>query len=96
MKFFAESEFWFSSIKVLAILLFILLGGAAMFGIVPMKSGEAAPMLSNFTDGGDLFPNGFFPILMTMLSVNFAFSGTELIGIAAGKAPIRKNRSARH
>lgn len=57
-----------------------------MFGIVPMKSGETAPMLSNFTDGGSLFPNGFFPILMTMLSVNFAFSGTELIGIAAGES----------
>lgn len=57
-----------------------------MFGIVPMKSGEAAPMLSNFTDRGGLFPNGFFPILMTMLSVNFAFSGTELIGIAAGES----------
>lgn len=86
VKFFAESEFWFSSIKVLAIVLFILLGGSAMFGIIPIKGGEAAPMLSNFTAEGGLFPNGFVPILMTMLSVNFAFSGTELIGIAAGES----------
>ncbi|MCC9022954.1 amino acid permease [Bacillus nakamurai] len=87
VKFFAESEFWFSSIKVLAIVLFIILGGAAMFGIIPIESGEAAPMLSNFTDEkGGIFPNGFFPIVMTMLSVNFAFSGTELIGIAAGES----------
>ncbi|NTU27623.1 S-methylmethionine permease [Bacillus tequilensis] len=86
VKFFAESEFWFSSIKVLAIVLFILLGGSAMFGIIPIKGGEAAPMLSSFTGEGGLFPNGFVPILMTMLSVNFAFSGTELIGIAAGES----------
>nr|WGE04035.1 amino acid permease [Bacillus subtilis] len=86
VKFFAESEFWFSSIKVLAIVLFILLGGSAMFGIIPIKGGEAAPMLSNLTAEGGLFPNGFVPILMTMLSVNFAFSGTELIGIAAGES----------
>lgn len=28
----------------------------------------------------------FFPIFATMLIVNFAFSGTELIGVAAGEA----------
>ncbi|MGJ5837175.1 S-methylmethionine permease [Bacillus sp. G402] len=86
VKFFAESEFWFSSIKVMAIILFIILGGAAMFGLIPLKDGEAAPFFSNFTGDGGLFPNGFLPILMTMLAVNFAFSGTELIGIAAGES----------
>ncbi|OLP65751.1 Amino-acid permease RocC [Bacillus pumilus] len=86
VKFFAESEFWFSSIKVMAIILFIILGGAAMFGLIPLQGGEAAPFFSNFTGEGGLFPNGFLPILMTMLAVNFAFSGTELIGIAAGES----------
>ncbi|WP_269773280.1 S-methylmethionine permease [Bacillus safensis] len=86
VKFFAESEFCFSSIKVMAIILFIILGGAAMFGLIPLKGGEAAPFFSNFTGEGGLFPNGFLPILMTMLAVNFAFSGTELIGIAAGES----------
>ncbi|WP_082235327.1 S-methylmethionine permease [Halobacillus massiliensis] len=84
VKFFAESEFWFSSIKVLAIILFILLGAAAIMGLVPLNNSETAPLLSNFTSAG-LFPNGAFAILMTMLAVNFAFSGTELIGIAAGE-----------
>ncbi|MDM5296828.1 S-methylmethionine permease [Bacillus pumilus] len=86
VKFFAESEFWFSSIKVMAIILFIILGGAAMFGLIPLQGEEAAPFFSNFTGEGGLFPNGFLPILMTMLAVNFAFSGTELIGIAAGES----------
>ena len=84
VRFFAESEFWFSSIKVLAIILFIVLGLGAMFGLVPMGDEQSAPFFSNFTSGG-LFPNGAFAILMTMLAVNFAFSGTELIGIAAGE-----------
>lgn len=83
-RFFAEGEFWFSLIKVVTIVAFIVLGGAAMFGFIPMKDGTPAPSLSNLTAHGWL-PNGVLPILMTMVAVNFAFSGTELIGIAAGE-----------
>jgi len=85
VRFFAESEFWFSSVKVLTIVLFILIGAGAVFGFVPMADGAPAPLLSNLTSAG-WFPNGAFAIVMTMLAVNFAFSGTELIGIAAGEA----------
>jgi arginine/ornithine permease len=35
-KAFGEAEFWFSSLKVLANLFFIILGGAAWFGWLPM------------------------------------------------------------
>ncbi len=34
---FAEVEFWFASIKVITIIAFIILGGAAMFGFLDMK-----------------------------------------------------------
>ncbi|MCD5322174.1 MULTISPECIES: amino acid permease [Pontibacillus] len=84
VKFFAEAEFWFSSVKVVAIVLFILIGFGAMFGWVTVTNSEPTSVLSNFTSQG-LFPNGVTAILMTMLAVNFAFSGTELIGIAAGE-----------
>ncbi|ETT54362.1 amino acid permease [Paenibacillus amylolyticus] len=84
VKFFAESEFWFSSVKVVTIVIFIIIGGAAMFGIIPMADSEPAPFISNITASG-WFPHGATAILMTMLAVNFAFSGTELIGIAAGE-----------
>lgn len=83
-RLFAEGEFWFSLIKVITIIAFILLGGAAMFGWLPMKDGSPAPLLHNLTAAG-WFPHGVLPILMTMVAVNFAFSGTELIGIAAGE-----------
>jgi arginine/ornithine permease len=84
-KAFGEAEFWFSSIKILAIILFIALGGAALFGIIDMKGGQAAPFLSNFTAHGFL-PNGFTALIITMIAVNFSFQGTELIGIAAGES----------
>ncbi|RKS87267.1 S-methylmethionine:proton symporter (AAT family) [Orbus hercynius] len=83
-RFFAESEFWFSLIKVLTIILFIIAGSAAIFGFIPLKDGTSAPFFTNLTTSGWL-PNGITPILMTMVAVNFAFSGTELIGIAAGE-----------
>ena len=84
-KAFGETEFWFSSIKIFAIIAFIVLGAAAMFGFVHMKGGQAAPFLSNFTSHG-LLPHGFMALIMTMITVNFSFQGTELIGIAAGES----------
>ncbi|MCY9007037.1 amino acid permease [Peribacillus frigoritolerans] len=84
-KAFGESEFVFSSIKVLAIILFIIVGGAAMFGLIDMKGGQETPFFSNFFAEG-LFPNGISALLITMITVNFSFQGTELIGIAAGES----------
>ncbi|MCL6708792.1 amino acid permease [Priestia aryabhattai] len=84
-KAFGETEFWFSSVKIFAIIMFIVVGGAAMFGFIDMKSGQEAPLLSNFFAEG-LFPNGVTALLITMITVNFSFQGTELIGIAAGES----------
>ncbi|MED0680434.1 amino acid permease [Aneurinibacillus thermoaerophilus] len=83
---FAETEFWFAGIKVVAILMFIILGGAAMFGLIDMKGSETAPMFSNFFSDGGLFPHGVLAVLLTMVTVNFSFQGTELIGIASGES----------
>lgn len=38
-----------------------------------------------YTKNG-IFPNGFSGVFTTMLTINFAFSGTELIAITAGEA----------
>lgn len=84
VRFFAETEFWFSSIKVVAIIAFIVLGALAIFGVLPIKGYTHAPLFHNlFKDG--MFPNGVKGVFTTMLTVNFAFSGTELIGITAGE-----------
>ncbi|PIK32528.1 amino acid permease, partial [Bacillus siamensis] len=83
---FAEMEFWFSSVKVMAIVLFIILGCAAVFGFVGFNGGQTAPYLSNFTTDKGLFPNGAQAVLFTLVMVNFSFQGTELVGIASGES----------
>lgn len=85
VKVFAETESWLALVKVIAIIAFIILGALAMFGAIPMASGESAPGFTHLFEDG-LFPNGFGSVFTVMLAVNFAFSGTELIGIAAGEA----------
>ncbi|OXN00666.1 amino acid permease [Bifidobacterium vansinderenii] len=84
VRFFAETEFWFASIKVVAICAFILIGGLAIFGVLPVHGYDSAPLFHNLVKDG-IFPNGFMPVFATILTVNFAFSGTELIGVTAGE-----------
>ncbi len=83
-RIFAESEFWLALVKVVTVIVFILLGLCAIFGFIPFQGTESAPLFHNLTAHG-WFPQGLFPIFTTMLIVNFAFSGTELIGVAAGE-----------
>lgn len=83
-RVFAESEFWLSMIKVVTVIIFIALGLAAIFGLISFQGYDSAPLFSNLTAQSWL-PNGLLPLFTTMLIVNFAFNGTEMIGIAAGE-----------
>jgi S-methylmethionine transporter len=83
-RMFAESEFWLALVKVITVIAFIILGLMAIFGFIPFHGYESAPLFHNLTAHG-WFPQGLVPIFTTMLIVNFAFSGTELIGVAAGE-----------
>lgn len=80
---FAEAEFWFAGIKVLAVVFFIIVGAAAIFGIVPMTD-RVAPHLTNL-EPTLLFPAGIIIIFVTMMNVIFSYQGSELVGIAAGE-----------
>lgn len=85
-RVFGEGEFWFSLIKVVAIIALIVLGGAAIFGITPLSSeNPGAVLFSNFVTPEGLFPGGITGVLITSLAVFYAFSGSELIGVAAGE-----------
>ncbi|MGT2666421.1 amino acid permease [Streptococcus rifensis] len=81
---FAKAEDYFSSIKFYAIIIFIVLGGLAIFGILPFEGASSAPLFANITANGFL-PNGIIGVISVMLAVNYAFSGVEMIGIAAGE-----------
>ncbi len=85
-RVFGETEFWFSMIKVAAIVVLIVLGGAAIFGFSPLASDPQPPVFfSNFVTEGGLFPAGISGVVVTSLAVFYAFSGSELIGVAAGE-----------
>ena len=83
-RFFAESEFFLSIIKVVTIQVFIVLGACAFFDVIPFGE-SGSPGLTHLVGDGGLMPNGITPLLFTMVTVCFAYSGTELLGVAAGE-----------
>lgn len=83
VKSYGEFEFWFASIKVGAIVLFLLFGTAAILGLIP---GVPAPGLSNLTGNGGFFPNGPGAVMAGLLVVVFSFFGAEIATIAAGES----------
>ena len=84
VKVFGEFEFWFALIKIVAIVLMIVLGGAVIFlGF----TNDWVPMgLSNLWQHGGFFPNGFSGLLLSLHMVLFAYVGIEMIGLSAGEA----------
>ncbi|MEU5367362.1 amino acid permease [Streptomyces sp. NPDC005925] len=82
---YGEFEFWFAGIKVVAISVFILVGGLAVFGVLPGVDSEQAG-LSNLTDHSGFLPNGPGSILTGVLLVVFSFMGSEIATLAAGES----------
>ena len=86
-KVYGESEYWFASIKVATIIIFIIVGVLMIFGIL----GNDSPGFSNWvlSDGvGDKGPfvGGMLAIINVFLVAGFSFSGTEIVGLAAGES----------
>ncbi|GAB2680060.1 amino acid permease [Nocardia goodfellowii] len=83
VRLFGEGEFWFSTIKVTAIIGMILLG----IGVLTIGFGHAAdPTVTNLWADGGVFPNGFGQSLLVLQIVLFAYVGVELVGVTAGEA----------
>jgi GABA permease len=82
---YGEFEFWFAGIKVVAIAAFIVLGGLAVFGLLPGSDNEGAG-LGHLTDHGGFLPNGPGVILTGVLLVVFSFMGSEIVTLAAGES----------
>ncbi|WP_264737640.1 amino acid permease [Cytobacillus firmus] len=81
---FAEAEYWFSGIKVVAVIFFIIIGFSAILGIIPLAD-RPAPYMEHLAPKG-LFPAGIAIVFVTMMNVIFSYQGSELIGIAAGES----------
>lgn len=84
VKGFGEAEYWFSLIKVVTVVVFIILGVLMIFGI--LKGGESAGGWANWKIGDAPFAGGFSAMIGVAMIVGFSFQGTELIGIAAGES----------
>lgn len=84
VKYYGELEFWFSIIKVVAIICMIAMGSLMIF--LGVANGGHAIGLSNLWSNGGFFPNGIKGFLLSFILVTFAFGGVELIGSTAGEA----------
>ena len=82
VRSFGEFEFWFASIKVAAIIVFIAIGLGWLLGI----GGGDSPGLSNLTAHGGFFPEGGVTVLSGVVVVIFAFVGAEIVTIAAAES----------
>jgi AAT family amino acid transporter/GABA permease/histidine transporter len=71
-------EFWLSTIKIVALIVFALAVLAAVTGIAGDTSGS-----NLLTSHGGLFPTGVHGLFNSFLIVFFAFTGVEMINISA-------------
>ena len=84
VKVFGEFEFWFSLIKVVAIICMIAMGcGMIFFGL---GIGGEPIGVANLWQHGGVFPNGVGGFLLSLQMVLFAYVGIEMIGLSAGEA----------
>ena len=81
VRAFGEFEFWFASLKVLAIFLFGLVCLAWMFGLF----GADAAKTTMFSFDG-FIPQGSWAILAVIPAVLFSFVGSEVATVAAAES----------
>jgi AAT family amino acid transporter len=84
VKIFGEVEFWFSMIKVTAIIGMIVIGLGVLTLGFSAAGDTAAP--SNLWSHHGVFPNGVGSSLMTLQGVMFAYLAIELVGVTAGES----------
>jgi L-asparagine transporter-like permease len=79
---YGEFEFWFSSLKVAAIIVFILVAAAFAFGV----TSPAGPTFSNLTAHGGFAPNGWGVVIAGVTATIFSLCGAEIATIAAAES----------
>lgn len=84
VKGFGEAEYWFSLIKVMTVIIFILVGVMMIVGI--LRGSQQVGSWANWHIGDAPFAGGFSAMIGVAMIVGFSFQGTELIGIAAGES----------
>ncbi len=83
VKNYGEFEFWFALVKVVAIVLFLIVGSLAVLNLWPYGETHG---ISNLTAHGGFMPNGFGAVIVALLGAMFAFLGTEIVTVAASES----------
>jgi GABA permease len=79
---YGEFEFWFASIKVAAILVFIALAAAFACGL----TSPTGATFGNLTNYGGFMPKGWVSVLAGAVTVYFSLTGAEITTIAAAES----------
>src|ERR1700684_3248620 len=79
---YAEFEFWFASIKVAAIIVFIVIAASYAFG----WASPHGATFGNLVDHGGFAPRGWIAVLAAVPTVFFAMTGAEITTIAAAES----------
>lgn len=82
VRTYGEAEFWFSSIKIGAIVAIIFVGVLALTGIIP----NTPATVGNLTSHGGFFANGVGAVFTAVLAVIFSMFGAEIATVAAGES----------
>lgn len=82
VNLFGSVEYWFSMVKIIAIVSFILLGSFIVFG------NTANPEIGfhNYTDLGGFLPNGWWGMWVAVIIALFSYLSIEMIAVTAGEA----------
>lgn len=82
VKAFGLVEYWFSTIKVFAIIVFILLS----IGILTQSNQGMMQVVTHLSGHGGFFPNGFSGVWIGVIISIFSYLSIEMIAVAAGEA----------
>ncbi|KAF9427940.1 hypothetical protein BGZ94_003800 [Podila epigama] len=84
VKAYGEIEYWFSILKICTIIMFIICGilvDAGLIGTPKTKYGMDAWHVA-----GAPFKGGFMAFMRTLVSVGYAYGGTEMTGVTAAES----------
>ncbi|MER7987049.1 amino acid permease [Streptomyces noursei] len=79
---YGEFEYWFSSIKVVAIVVFLFLGALSVCGLWPGSTGGLALLTAH----GGFAPEGVGAVLAAVVPCVGFFTGAEIVTIAAAES----------
>ncbi|KAH8552067.1 amino acid permease/ SLC12A domain-containing protein [Umbelopsis sp. PMI_123] len=78
---YAEAEYWFAVIKILAVLIFIIVGCFTSGGVI----GGTVYGFKYWANPG-AFSDGVLGVLNAFVLASFSMQGTEIVGITAGES----------